>query len=123
MQYFFEKKQEIKLEIMDDDGKGDAPDLIGLNITTMGAIMGAKNQMYEKDLEAGGSSKRGKIIVRAEPVETSKFHARFKMVWKNLNNQSGFCCFKEWQNVRFEIGRNIPGTSNFAEIFCSKQFL
>ena len=29
VKYFFEKKQEIKFEIMDDNGKGDAPDLIG----------------------------------------------------------------------------------------------
>ena len=44
------------------------------------------------------------------------------MAWQNLNNKSGFCCFQEWQEVRFEIGRNIPGTNNFAEIYSSKHF-
>ena len=39
------------------------------------------------------------------------------MIWKNLNNVGGFCCGKKRFPVRFKIGRQIPGTSNFAEVF------
>ena len=39
--YFFEKKQELRLEMIDDDGKGTF-DLIGNVETTMGTILGAK---------------------------------------------------------------------------------
>ena len=97
----------------------------------MGTIMGAKDQMYEQDLETntdfagfyGDSSKRGKIIVRVEPVQKSNFHARFKMVWRKLNNRRRFSCFNKWEQVRFEIGRNIPGTTNFVTIYSSTHYL
>lgn len=39
--YYFEKKQEFKFEMIDDDGGGDY-DLIGEAFSSMGAIMGAK---------------------------------------------------------------------------------
>ena len=39
--YFFERKQEFRFEMVDDDGGGDY-DVIGEANTTMGAIMGAK---------------------------------------------------------------------------------
>ena len=42
IQYYFEKKQDLKLEMIDDDGSG-SPDMIGSIETTMGAIMGARN--------------------------------------------------------------------------------
>ena len=54
--YYFERKQEFKFEMIDDDGGGDY-DLIGEAYTTMGAIMGAKAQMWTTNLtKAGGSS-------------------------------------------------------------------
>ena len=39
--YYFEKKQELKFEMIDDDGAGEY-DVIGEVLTTMGAVMGAK---------------------------------------------------------------------------------
>ena len=41
IQYFFEKKQELKFEMIDDDGNGSY-DMIGSIETSLGAIMGAK---------------------------------------------------------------------------------
>ena len=41
IQYFFEKKQELKFEMVDDDGNGSY-DMIGSIETSLGAIMGAK---------------------------------------------------------------------------------
>ena len=121
--YFFEKKQDLKFEMVDDDGSGSS-DLIGSIETTMGAVMGAKKQMYEQNLIANGSASRGKIIVRAEAVQASNFCTRFKMRWQNLNNLSaGFIGIgRKRMTVRFEIGRQIPGTDKFAEIWCSRNF-
>ena len=121
--YFFEKRQDLKFEIVDDDGSGSY-DLIGSIETTMGAVMGAKKQMFESPLQANGSSNRGKIIVRAEAVQSSNFCARFRLRWQNLNNLSaGFIGIgRKRMTVRFEIGRQIPGTNKFAEIWCSRNF-
>ena len=117
--YFFEKKQELKFEMIDDDGKGTF-DLIGAVETTMGTILGAKKQMYEQPLLADGKANRGKILVRAEAIQSSNFTARFKIIWKNLNNVAGFCCGKKRVPVKFKIGRQIPGTSTFAEVFTTQ---
>ena len=61
--------------------------------------------------------------MRVEPVQKSNFHARFKMVWRKLNNRRRFSCFNKWEQVRFEIGRNIPGTTNFVSIYSSTHYL
>ena len=65
---------------------------------------------------------RGTLIVRAEAVKASTWSARFSFKWLKVNNLSdgffGICC-KRRKSVRFEIGREIPGTSNFAEIYAT----
>ena len=84
--------------------------------------MGAKAQMFKGELMKGGSSKsQGTIIIRAETVEASNFCAKFRFKWTNLNNlSSGFIGIgRSRMRVRFEIGREIPGTQNFAEIYCT----
>ena len=54
--------------MVDDDGAGES-DLIGEVVTTMGAVMGAKAQMFQNTLTKGGSSaSQGQLIVRAEAV-------------------------------------------------------
>lgn len=50
---------------MDDDNGND--DFIGSCETTIGALMGAKNQTSILDLKAEGQS-RGKIVVRCEKL-------------------------------------------------------
>ena len=104
--------------MIDDDGGGDF-DLIGEAYTTMGNIMGAKAQMFTANLtKGGGSSSQGQLIVRAETVQHSNTTAKFSYRWQNLNNLSnGFIGIgRKRMSVRFEIGRLIPGTQNYAEI-------
>ena len=55
--------------MIDDDGSGSF-DLIGEVLTNMGAVMGAKAQMFQSPLTKGGSSaSQGQLIVRAEAVQ------------------------------------------------------
>ena len=119
--YFFEKLQKLKFVIIDDDGSGSY-ETIGEVETNMGALMGAKAQTFSSPLTHGGSSKnRGTIIIRAEAVQESNSNAEFAFRWQNLNNfSSGFIGIgKKRKAVRFEIGRQIPGTEKFAEIWAS----
>lgn len=61
--------------MIDWDGSGDY-DRIGENQTTMGALMGAKKQVFTGPLTLPGQNKnRGTLIVRAEAVEESKLTA------------------------------------------------
>ena len=116
--YFFEKKQDYKFRMIDDDGGGKF-DLIGECATTLGAVMGAKRQVFVSHLtKDGGTASQGELIVRAENVQKSKVGCKLKYRWQNVNNLSkGFLGVgKKRQRVRFEIGREIPGTGNFAEI-------
>jgi len=53
MNYQFEKIQKIKFVMIDGDGKGDF-DTIGEVETTMGAIMGAKAQIFCEQLMVKG---------------------------------------------------------------------
>ena len=88
----------------------------------MGALMGAKAQTFSAPLTHKGNSSRGTIIVRAEAVQESNANAEFSFRWQNLNNFSaGFIGIgKKRKGVRFEIGRQIPGTDKYAEIFASR---
>jgi len=58
--YFFEKVQKLKFVIIDsDDGKGNG-DEIGICETTLGNIMGARQQTFTTELiEPGKKDKRG----------------------------------------------------------------
>ena len=55
-------------EIMDDDGGND--DFIGSVTTTVGALMGAKNQTSILEIQNKGKG-QGKLIVRCEPISDS----------------------------------------------------
>ena len=63
--YIFESRQDIKFDVLDDDNGND--DFIGTCETTIGAIMGAKNQTTILDIKAENKS-RGKLIVRCEKL-------------------------------------------------------
>jgi len=41
MNYYFEKKQELRFKIIDDDGAGES-DFLGETEATMGQVMGAR---------------------------------------------------------------------------------
>jgi len=70
MNYYFEKVQNLKFEIVDDDGSGSY-DCIGSIQTTVGKIMGSKGQSFEGALTHEGKGNRGNIIVRAETLNES----------------------------------------------------
>lgn len=59
--YIFESKQDIMFEVLDDDGGND--DHIGTVATTVGALMGSKNQTSILEIHSKGKS-QGKLIVR-----------------------------------------------------------
>jgi hypothetical protein len=59
--YIFESRQDIKFEILDDDSGND--DYIGNVETTIGALMGAKNQTSIIDIKLKDKNS-GKLIVR-----------------------------------------------------------
>ena len=67
MVYYFEKHQDIKFEVLDDDGNGSF-DTVGWAQMTMGEVMGARAQTKMVDLQAKEGGKRGRIIVRAESL-------------------------------------------------------
>lgn len=119
--YHFEKLQKLKFVLIDDDGSGSY-DTIGEVETSMAALMGAKAQTFSAPLVYKGNANRGTVIVRAEAVQESNANAEFSFTWQNLNNfSSGFIGIgKKRKGVRFEIGRQIPGTEKFAEIFASR---
>jgi hypothetical protein len=65
--------------LIDDDGKGSF-DLIGEIETTLGNIMGAKQQTFQGDLKIPSDRKsRGRIIVRAEGLEKSNSAIKFQI--------------------------------------------
>ena len=79
--YFFEKQQTFVFEVVDDDGAGST-DKIGSITTTMGDIMGARQQCLITDLLHNGQ-KRGaqKIMITAETVAKSNEVAEISMRW------------------------------------------
>lgn len=91
--YYFEKNQPLKFEVIDDDGNGKAQ-LIGTSETTLGTIMGSRGQTFISDLHKSGNDKsRGKLIVRADSVKDSSWEAQISVEASNLPNRtSAFLC-------------------------------
>lgn len=107
MSYFFEKMQKLKFVMMDSDDS-TADDLIGEVETNVGAIMGAKAQCLEKELQVKGSSaSRGRLVVRAEAVQQSNecYHMQFK--WDNAGNVTSGCCGATINPVKFQFYRKV----------------
>ena len=117
--YFFEKTQKLKFQMIDWDGDGEF-DTIGSVETMLGSIMGAKYQTFTADLTLEDSSKgRGLITVRAEAVKESNVTAHFQMRWSNLNNKKTGCLgmCQSIEPVRFEISRRIPGCNKYGLVY------
>jgi hypothetical protein len=59
--------------VFDDDNQGDKDDYIGYGESTIGALMGAKNQTSIIDLKnpQNGNISQGKLVVRCEKIEDS----------------------------------------------------
>ena len=104
--------------MIDGDWDGSS-ETIGEVETTMGALMGARKQVWMDRLVRDGSEKRnGIIIVRVEPVAESHMAAKFKLKWSNVNNVTTGCLgmCQSRKMYRFTIERQIAGTKQFATV-------
>jgi len=118
IQYFFEKHQYIKFEVQDGNNVSGNTSLIGIVETTVGAIVGAKQQTFVADvLVPGKASSRGKLIVRADSVKESNIDVTMRVGGRNLPNSSSCLCANN--NIYLEIYR---GSSNGQQWFKVKDF-
>lgn len=101
--YYFEKHQYIKFEVVDGNNVGGTLDLIGTCETTVGTIVGSKQQTFMGDLLAGTTASRGKIIVRADAVKESNMDVSLRISARNLPNSVSCMCGSN--NIFFEIHR------------------
>lgn len=83
--YIFETQQHIKFDVIDiDDAKSF--DFIGSAATTIGNIVGSKNQILVLDLLGKDNKKNGKIIIKAEKVGTCRESLFFKVRGRNIKD-------------------------------------
>lgn len=87
--FVFEQNQPIKIEVVDIDGDKSF-DLIGTVETTVGKLMGAKNQTMIADLKDKKGKAGGKLILRAERVSQSKNLVFMQWSGKKLMNTDGW---------------------------------
>lgn len=79
--FVFEVKQPIRFEVRDDDGQSSEE--IGFVETTIGSLVGAKNQTSILELHTKSTQKsQGKLVVRCDRVsEGCEF---FNMKWQGV---------------------------------------
>jgi len=87
--YVFEIKQPIKFEVWDYDSPTSS-DFIGAVETTVGAIVGAKNQTVILDLKDKYNKDAGKAVVRAEKVGSCRQNVVWQWVGVKLMNTDGW---------------------------------
>ncbi|EGR30079.1 hypothetical protein IMG5_142720 [Ichthyophthirius multifiliis] len=78
--YIFEVKQQCRFQVLDDDGKNSF-DEVGECQTTIGAIVGAKNNIYIADIQRKGQS-AGNIVILSEATQDCRDH--IYMQWKGV---------------------------------------
>ena len=83
LDYIFEVQQHLKFDCIDIDSKTSF-DFIGSAVTSVGTIVGSKNQMSVFDLVDKSGKKSGKLIVRAEKVGNCRESLVIKLKGKNL---------------------------------------
>ena len=80
--YYFEKAQVIKFEVYDDNGKNEAPELLGICEPNMAKIMTShnwimKNKLFLEDKEVNLG--RAKLIIKAETVKDNNNETEIKI--------------------------------------------
>lgn len=91
--YFFEKTQQIRFEVWDDDS--NKPDQQGTHSTQVGELVGAKNQTYIAKLEKGKSKdKQGTIIIKSDNVRESHATVKIQLKAKGLKPKKRMKMFK-----------------------------
>jgi hypothetical protein len=107
--------------VIDDDGSNSF-DLIGVCETTLGTIMGAKQQTFTGNLHIPSDKKsRGMLIVRAEGLEASNTAIKFHIAAEQLSNIQGGCLGMcgEIAPVWYELQRGTPG-GQFVTVYKSE---
>ncbi|EGR33026.1 hypothetical protein IMG5_063670 [Ichthyophthirius multifiliis] len=88
--YIFEVKQECQFEIKDDDGNGKF-DQIGECQATLGAIVGAKNNILILDIMHKKTKKKtGNLIIMSEAIEESRDELQMQWQGQKLKNKRGY---------------------------------
>lgn len=94
----------MKFDIFDGDNSGKKLQLIGSVETTLGAVMGSKNQTFIRDLaHPSKSGSQGKIIVKGDSVKESNWEITMKLGATGLPSTGGCLCSDN--NPFFEIYR------------------
>lgn len=88
--YVFEVRQPIKFEVWDWDSPTKS-EFLGSIESTVGAIVGARNQTLVLDLKDRNSKNGGKIIVRAEKIGTCRESILWQWTGVSLMNTRWLC--------------------------------
>ncbi len=118
--YYFEKHQPIRLVVKDECGD-EVYETIGLVETTLGTIMGSKNQTFSSDLRLeGGKGQLGYIIIKADSVKDSNWDVSLRIEAEDLPN-TPMCIFCSKNNPFFEIYRGqLYESTNFLKVYDSE---
>jgi len=91
--YFFEKTQEIRFEVWDEDPSNSEAQ--GMHTTKVGSLVGAKNQTYIAKLSLKGKDKkRGEIIVKTDSIKESNMSVKMGVRAKGLKSKKRMKVFK-----------------------------
>ncbi|TNV80072.1 hypothetical protein FGO68_gene6821 [Halteria grandinella] len=116
--YYFERHQYFKFDVVDSNNIGGNLDAIGSVETTLGNIVGAKQQTFIGELQKQGtSSKRGTIYVRADSVKESNMDVALQVSARNLPSTSSCLCATT-NNIFFEIYRG-SASGQFLKVYDS----
>ena len=108
IEYYFERHQYIKFEVQDGNNASGNSELIGIVETTVGTVVGSKQQTFMGELFIPGKAQksRGKIIVRADSVKESNIEVKMRVGGRNLPSTSACLCSNN--NIYLEIYRGTP---------------
>jgi hypothetical protein len=88
MDYYFETKQKLRFEILHGE-VSKKHEVIGNIYTTLGEIIGSKNQTYIKDIMKS-DKKMGTLIVKCEKVEINNSTVTLDLQCSELLNVAGW---------------------------------
>ena len=91
--YSFEERQLVKLEVYDHDGdtvRLDAHDFLGRCTATLGQIVSAQGSQYVAVLKDGPRANGGKIFVSAEELQVNKETIKVQFAAENLDKKDFF---------------------------------
>ncbi len=90
LEYSFEERQQIKLEVYDWDVKSkrlEEQDFLGRVETSLGQVVSAPGRQFSAVLRDGPRGSKGRITVVAEELQASKEVVTFQMAAKGLDKK------------------------------------